>query len=67
MKDQRPAKTRRNYDVDFKQEVIRMLASGRSAKDISEAFVIAEKRYAVAALNYLNPVAFETEYYRQTG
>jgi len=42
-------KTRRSYDVDFKQEVIKMLTSGRSDKDILDAFGIAEKRYAVAA------------------
>jgi transposase len=42
MKDKKIVKIRRSYDSDFKQEVIRMLASGRSAKDISEAFGIAE-------------------------
>ena len=42
MKDKKTVKIRRSYDSDFKQEVIRMLASGRSAKDISEAFGIAE-------------------------
>ena len=40
---------RRSFDADFKQEVIRTLISGRGAKDISDAFGIAEKRYAVAA------------------
>ena len=49
MKDKKTVKIRRSYDAEFKQEVIRMLASGRSAKEISEAFGIAEKRYAVAA------------------
>lgn len=49
MKDKKPVKARRSYDADFKQEVIRMMTFGRSAKDISDAFEIAEKRYAVAA------------------
>ena len=35
-------RTRRSYDAEFKQEMTRMLASGRSAKEISEAFGIAE-------------------------
>ncbi|MDQ6480548.1 hypothetical protein [Dyadobacter sp. LHD-138] len=42
MKDKKPVMVRRSYDADFKQEVIRMLTSGRSAKDISDAFGIAE-------------------------
>ena len=42
MKDKKTVKIRRSYDAEFKQEVIRMLASGRSAKEISEAFGIAE-------------------------
>lgn len=42
MKDSKSVKTRRNYDADFKQKMTRMLASGRSAKEISEAFGIAE-------------------------
>ncbi|GGC16456.1 MULTISPECIES: transposase [Dyadobacter] len=42
MKDPKTLKTRRSYDAEFKQEVFRMLASGRSAKEISEAFGIAE-------------------------
>jgi len=49
MKVQKGIKTRRSYDADFKQEVTRLLASGRSAKEISETFGIAEKRSAVAA------------------
>lgn len=39
---QKGVKTRKSYDADFKQEVSRMLASGRSAKEISETFGIAE-------------------------
>lgn len=42
MKDQKSVKTRRNYDAEFKQEVVRMLVSGRSARETSEAFGIAE-------------------------
>ncbi|HWV30736.1 MAG TPA: hypothetical protein VN038_13855 [Dyadobacter sp.] len=48
MKDPQSVKTRRSYDAEFKQEMIRMLISGRSAKEISEAFGIAEKRSAAA-------------------
>jgi transposase len=39
---QKGIKTRKSYDADFKQEVTRLLASGRSAKEISETFGIAE-------------------------
>ena len=42
MKDPKFMKTRRSYDPEFKQEVIRMLVSGRSARETSEAFGIAE-------------------------
>lgn len=35
-------KTRRSYDADFKQEVTGMLVSGKSAKEISDSFGIAE-------------------------
>lgn len=42
MKEPQTVKTRRSYDADFKQEVTRMLVSGRSAKEISESFGIAE-------------------------
>lgn len=42
MKESPKVKTRRSYDADFKQEVTRMLVSGRSAKEISESFGIAE-------------------------
>jgi transposase len=44
MKGEKSVKTRRSYDADFKQEMTRMLASGRSEKEISEAFEIVEKR-----------------------
>jgi len=46
---QKGIKARKTYDADFKQEITRLLASGRSAREISETFGIAEKRYAVAA------------------
>lgn len=49
MKEPKTVKARRSYDADFKQEVTRMLVSGRSTKEVSESFGIAEKRYAVAA------------------
>jgi transposase len=39
---QKGLKTRRSYDADFKQELMRLLASGRSAREISETFGIAE-------------------------
>jgi transposase len=39
---QKGIKTRKSYDADFKQEITRMLVSGRSAKEISETFGIAE-------------------------
>jgi transposase len=42
MRDQQSVKSRRSYDAEFKQEVIRMLISGRSARETSEAFGIAE-------------------------
>ena len=32
MQNEKPVKTRRSYDADFKQEVVRVLASGRSPK-----------------------------------
>ncbi|MGG7663223.1 hypothetical protein [Dyadobacter sp. BHUBP1] len=48
MKDQKSVKTRRSYDAEFKQEMIRVLFSGRSAREISEGFGIAEKRSAAA-------------------
>jgi transposase-like protein len=48
MRDQQSVKSRRSYDAEFKQEVIRMLISGRSARETSEAFGIAEKRFAAA-------------------
>jgi transposase len=42
MKDPKKVKSRRSYDAEFKQEVTRMLASGRSTREVSEAFGIAE-------------------------
>ncbi|PSL19519.1 hypothetical protein [Dyadobacter jiangsuensis] len=48
MKDPQSVKTRKSYDAVFKQEMITTLACGRSAKEISEAFGIAEKRSSAA-------------------
>lgn len=42
MKDQKIVKKRRSYESDFKQEMARMLTSGKSAREISETFGIAE-------------------------
>lgn len=39
---QKGIKARKTYDADFKQEITRLLASGRSAREISETFGIAE-------------------------
>ncbi|GLU51564.1 hypothetical protein Dfri01_10250 [Dyadobacter frigoris] len=39
---QKGIKSRKTYDADFKQEITRLLASGRSAREISETFGIAE-------------------------
>jgi len=49
MDNRKKGKTRRSYESDFKQELVRMLISGKSASELSETFGIAEKRYAVAA------------------
>ncbi|ACT92121.1 transposase [Dyadobacter fermentans] len=35
-------KSRRSYDADFKQELTTMLMSGRSARELSQSFGIAE-------------------------
>lgn len=42
MNDQKSVKSRRSYDAEFKEEMIRMLVSGRSTREISEGFGIAE-------------------------
>ena len=39
---QKGIKARETYDADFRQEITRLLASGRSAREISETFGIAE-------------------------
>jgi transposase-like protein len=49
MESQKANKGRRSYEPDFKAEILRMLISGKSVKEVSETFGIAEKRYAVAA------------------
>ncbi|MGN7887511.1 transposase [Dyadobacter sp. 22481] len=42
MKDPKSVETRQRYGAEFKQKVIRMLVSGRSIRETSEAFGIAE-------------------------
>lgn len=42
MKDKKNVRTRRSYEADFKEEVARMLTTGKSAREISETFGIAE-------------------------
>ena len=42
MSDKTSVKTRRKYDADFKNEVIKMVASGRSVIEVSQALGIGE-------------------------
>ncbi len=49
MEGQKANKGRRSYEPDFKAEILRMLISGKSVKEVSETFGIAEKRSSVAA------------------
>lgn len=42
MSNQKDVKIRKSYDADFKQEVTRLLTSGRKTKEVSESFGIAE-------------------------
>jgi transposase len=42
MENRTGVKSRRSYDADFKQELITMLMSGRSARELSQSFGIAE-------------------------
>ncbi|TDE09580.1 hypothetical protein [Dyadobacter psychrotolerans] len=49
MDNRKKGKTWRSYESDFKQELVSMLISGKSASELSETFGIAQKRYAVAA------------------
>ncbi len=49
MERQKANKGRRSYEPDFKAEILRMLISGKSVKEVSETFGIAEKWYATAA------------------
>jgi len=42
MNNRKKGKTRRSYESDFKQELVRMLISGKSASELSETFGIAE-------------------------
>jgi transposase len=42
MQHKNPQKSRRKYDASFKQEVVKMLASGRSVPDIARSLGIGE-------------------------
>lgn len=42
MSEKPNVKTRRKYDADFKNEVIKMVASGRSVIEVSQALGIGE-------------------------
>lgn len=42
MESQQANKGRRSYEPDFKAEILRMLISGKSVKEVSETFGIAE-------------------------
>jgi transposase-like protein len=42
MDNRKKGKTRRSYESDFKQELVRMLISGKSASELSETFGITE-------------------------
>jgi len=42
MDNQKKSKKRRNYEPDFKAEIIKMLISGKKVSEISETFGIAE-------------------------
>jgi len=42
MKDEKKSKQRRNYEPDFKAEILKMLISGKKVSEISETFGIAE-------------------------
>lgn len=42
MENRNGAKSRKSYDADFKHELITMLMSGRSARELSQSFGIAE-------------------------
>ncbi|TKT84872.1 transposase [Dyadobacter frigoris] len=42
MKDEKKSKQRRNYEPDFKAEILKMIISGKKVSEISETFGIAE-------------------------
>lgn len=42
MESQKKTRGRRNYEPDFKAEILRMLISGKKVSEISETFGIAE-------------------------
>jgi hypothetical protein len=49
MENAKITKHRKSYDTEFKEEIIKMQVSGKSVKEVSVTFGIAEKRGAVAA------------------
>jgi len=42
MKDKKSSKKRRSYDADFKSNILRLYADGRSVRSLSESFGIGE-------------------------
>ena len=42
MENQKKSKERRNYEPDFKAEILKMLVSGKKVSEISDTFGIAE-------------------------
>jgi transposase len=42
MDSQKPKRSRRKYDASFKQEVVKMIASGRSVPDIARSLGVGE-------------------------
>lgn len=43
MEEKRVKKSRRKYDVEFKEDVLRMVESGRSVPDISQSLGISDQ------------------------
>jgi transposase len=42
MKEQKNSKQRRSYEPDFKDEILKMLVSGRKVREVSQTFGITE-------------------------
>ncbi|SEI45825.1 hypothetical protein SAMN04487995_0896 [Dyadobacter koreensis] len=47
---QKGIKARKTYDADFKQEITRLLASGRSVREITETFELLKMWVATPVL-----------------